>query len=75
MRRARGEPALSMDDIRKMKVYGSLWNTILIRYRLQGPILGTRNGMLDALLTSLDTQALCDFATKVGATVTVVASK
>ncbi|GMT31058.1 hypothetical protein PFISCL1PPCAC_22355, partial [Pristionchus fissidentatus] len=48
-RRARGEPALSMDDIRKMK----------------GPVLGTRNGMLDALLTSLDAQSLCDFATKV----------
>lgn len=48
-RLARGEPPLSMDDIRKMKE----------------PQLQTRNGMLDAMLSSCDTQALADFCVKV----------
>ncbi|KAK6018636.1 eukaryotic translation initiation factor 3 subunit H family protein [Ostertagia ostertagi] len=48
-RLARGEPPLSMDDIRKMKE----------------PQLQTRNGMLDAMLSSCDTQALAEFCVKV----------
>ncbi|VDM53525.1 unnamed protein product [Angiostrongylus costaricensis] len=46
---ARGEPPLSMDDIRKLKE----------------PQLQTRNGMLDAMLSSCETQALADFCIKV----------
>ncbi|KAK6727425.1 hypothetical protein RB195_005240 [Necator americanus] len=46
---ARGEPPLSMDDIRKQKE----------------PQLQTRNGMLDAMLSSCETQALADFCVKV----------
>lgn len=46
---SRGEPPMSFEDIKKIK----------------GPVLQTRNGMLESFLASADTQALADFCTKV----------
>ncbi|CAD6186385.1 unnamed protein product [Caenorhabditis auriculariae] len=46
---ARGEPPISMEDIKKMKP----------------PMLQTRNGMLDSLLASCDSHTLSDFCNTV----------
>ncbi|CAI5438580.1 unnamed protein product [Caenorhabditis angaria] len=48
-RAARGEPLLSLDEFKRIKA----------------PILQTKNGLLDELLASCDTQALSDFSTSV----------
>ncbi|CAI4222502.1 unnamed protein product [Auanema sp. JU1783] len=46
---ARGEPPLSMDDIKKMKA----------------PTLQARNGMMESMLACCETQSLADFCIKV----------